>query len=294
MDESQRREESYVQDGDRQLLRCICNEVLGPLVEVSVQKADKKYACTVETDECCVKVSGVSDVVLKAGKIRPLIWECKRQSYSSFQGLQYRQTCFAILSAVRAYRGNFSVNPRRLCGILSSGKMFVLIQATRDDASSLEMKWERTQMVNLFDTFGQSDSAKHDELIDMISHALVVAREISRGGEALTSIERDDVDSNNSTNYREEEDEAEDKKEEHGSESPRAERSSARTVSKSAKQGKGGECNVRGGKKKSYRQALLDIPIASLTCENVERNRRWRLEEEDRFKLPVREFKNYE
>ena len=170
----------------------------------------------------------------------------------------------------------------------------MLIQATRDDASSLEMKWERTQMVNLFDTFGQSDSAKHDELIDMISHALVVAREISRGGEALTSIERDDVDSNNSTNYREEEDEAEDKKEEHGSEPPRAERSSARTVSKSAKQGKGGECNVRGGKKKSYRQALLDIPIASLTCENVERNRRWRLEEEDRFKLPVREFKNYE
>ena len=69
MNESQRREESYVQDGDRQLLRCLCNEVLGPLVEVSVQKADKKYACTVETDECCVKVSGASDVVLKAGKI---------------------------------------------------------------------------------------------------------------------------------------------------------------------------------------------------------------------------------
>lgn len=48
-----------------------------------------------------------------------------------FSGLTIKTNL--ILSTVRAYKGIYSENPWCLCGICSSGIMFVLIQATQNE-----------------------------------------------------------------------------------------------------------------------------------------------------------------
>lgn len=175
---------------------------------------------------------------LKIGDIKPLIWECKKQTVPSFKDLNYRHLCFAILNAVKVYQSKYGNLPKRLCGILSSGRMFVLIQARRD-AISLEMKWERTQKVNLFNNVGVVSDTKCEELEDMISHGFAVAKEISNSYiQPDKPVTKDDVDRRD-TGYREEEEEKEDE----GRPSTTG-RQSAQVVSKSVKQGNGGKSKI--------------------------------------------------
>ena len=111
------------------------------LDSVSVLNINIKYACTVESHECCAKVTGVSDVILKASYMG-----MHEAELFKFSGLTINTNL--ILSAVRAYKGIYSVNLRCLCGICSSGIMFVLIKATRNELGGKTYD-------QFFDNFGQ-------------------------------------------------------------------------------------------------------------------------------------------
>jgi hypothetical protein len=76
-----------------------------------------------------VNVTGIPDALFEYKRLKILLWECKNLSFVIFGGSEFRQLSFAILDAIKVYEKENRRYPTELCGILSSGRVFVLIQA---------------------------------------------------------------------------------------------------------------------------------------------------------------------
>jgi hypothetical protein len=262
-----------VQTADRALLKKICKEIWGRDDFVKVKQSELEYVVKVETDEERVKVRGIPDAIVKAHDAKLLVWECKKLSFASFSPTNYRQVCFAIRDAIRVFESIYSRYPLHLCGILSSGRMFVLIQASLNDGG--EYAWKRSEMVNLFNNRGTIQHDKCTALANMLSHACVMAEGAVPFLDAATITEDDEFTGEDSTGP---DLEGKERKLDKSSIGPTT-RSQGGTLKSSAATGS------TDGKKTSSRGALLDIPCGSLTLQNVECNRRFRSGEEDKYKL---------
>lgn len=268
---------AIVQKADIALLRSLCMIVWENDV---VESKNLKYACRVETETQILHVNGAPDAILKVGELKPLVWECKKPTHTGYNGVNTRQICFAMLNAVKIYELRYSRLPSRLCGILSSGRLFVLLQVRVDESGLLV--WERSLMISLFNKDGRLDTNQCTYLAKMISHALVVAEEIViadsvLGGVLMRSAEKKGDDDGDG-----EEEKREHMKKANDRSKNQTKTTSSKNLSKSQQNSSSGyRTKTRGG-------ALLDVPFASLTSENVERNRRWRCDEEDRFKVSSR------